>query len=291
MLDGAKAIGLPCSYGQNLFISPKNKGELLHWASKTVAGDTWFDAQFSISDFSIVKTSEPDTAEVLQQILQKARQLNPIFLNDQQHALQVETHLEFPRLWGLGSSSTLIYNLAIWAGVDPLLLSSQTLGGSGYDIACAGAEQSILYQIKAGQTQIKKVAFKPIFDQHLYFIYLGKKQNSREGIKRYRAKSKQNIQDLKTISALTEAMLSSGKLEDFQALILEHERIVSKTIEMPRAQDLYFSDFEGVIKSLGAWGGDFILAATQMDRAKTALYFNKKGFETFFEYKEMILSY
>ena len=29
---------------------------------------------------------------------------------------------------------------------------------------------------------------------------------------------------------------------------------------MPRAQDLYFPDFKGVIKSLGAWGGDFVLA-------------------------------
>ena len=57
---------------------------------------------------------------------------------------RVETQLEFPREWGLGSSSTLISNLGLWAETDPYDLLSATLGGSGYDIAAARSESPFL---------------------------------------------------------------------------------------------------------------------------------------------------
>jgi len=289
VLDGAQAIGLPCNLGQSLIITPKHTDNHLHWTSKTVTGETWFEAIFTKEQFSIITANDSKTAEVLQQMLQKIQQLNPDFLQSYHQGLRVETRLAFPRLWGLGSSSTLIYNLATWAAIDPFLLSSRTLGGSGYDIACAGAKQAILYQNQIEQPLIEAVHFHPNFINQLYFIYLGKKQNSREGIKRYRAKSKQNAQHLAKISQLSEGLLKAETLENFQELLLEHEQIVAKTIQMQRAQDIYFSDFDGVIKSLGAWGGDFVLAATKLNQAKAKSYFNKKGFETFFEYKELIL--
>jgi hypothetical protein len=57
----------------------------------------------------------------------------------------VETHLEFDRSWGLGSSSTLISNIALWANINPYLLLEQSFGGSGYDVACAQANGPLLY--------------------------------------------------------------------------------------------------------------------------------------------------
>jgi hypothetical protein len=41
----------------------------------------------------------------------------------------------------------------------------------------------------------------------------------------------------------------------------------------------------GAIKSLGAWGGDFILASGNQ---KTPNYFHEKGFKTVISYSEMI---
>jgi hypothetical protein len=46
-----------------------------------------------------------------------------------------------------------------------------------------------------------------------------------------------------------------------------------------------FSDFDGIIKSLGAWGGDFVMAADH-----PAEYFAAKGYETIVAYEDMILS-
>ena len=55
--------------------------------------------------------------------------------------------------------------------------------------------------------------------------------------------------------------------------------------ELP-IQERLFADFNGQIKSLGAWGGDFILASG--DR-QTPSFFEDKGFKTVIAYKDFIL--
>ena len=52
----------------------------------------------------------------------------------------------------------------------------------------------------------------------------------------------------------------------------------------------YFSDFEGSVKSLGAWGGDFALAASDMNESQISAYFSSKGFNTVISYRDMIYS-
>ena len=48
---------------------------------------------------------------------------------------------------------------------------------------------------------------------------------------------------------------------NFQNCIIEHETIISKTLKTETVKNKYFKDYTGEIKSLGAWGGDFVLAA------------------------------
>ena len=47
-----------------------------------------------------------------------------------------------------------------------------------------------------------------------------------------------------------------------------------------------FSDFPGGIKSLGAWGGDFILATGTKE---TMEYFKEKGYATVISFQDMVL--
>ena len=83
------------------------------------------------------------------------------------------THLDFDPNWGLGSSSTLISLLAQWANVNPYELLKMTMGGSGYDIACATASQPIIYRLENGSPIVEKADFKPAFADKLYFVYQG----------------------------------------------------------------------------------------------------------------------
>ena len=56
------------------------------------------------------------------------------------------------------------------------------------------------------------------------------------------------------------------------------------------AKDLHFKDYWGIIKSLGAWGGDFVLATSTESPEKTKAYFNERGFEIVLPYRELIYS-
>jgi hypothetical protein len=73
----------------------------------------------------------------------------------------------------------------------------------------------------------------------------------------------------------------------FKQLILEHESLVGKVLNKIPIQQELFSDFSGAIKSLGAWGGDFIMAVGEKNTPK---YFKSKGYYTVLTYAEMALS-
>jgi len=294
VLDGAMALALPVRLGQSLDLRLGGT-KTLHWRSLDEQGACWFEAKFDPENFNFFEATDPVIAERLQKILQEARALNPAFLHGPDCGLwTVDCQLDFPRLWGLGTSSTLIYLVAKWAEVNPFELSAHTFGGSGYDIACAGADGPILYRLENGKPHFERCDFNPPFRNSLYFIYLGKKQDSREGIRNYRF----TTDDLRftrlpelvaQVSDLTRRFLASQTLAEFEELIREHEVLVAETIGLPSAKSLFFSDFWGEVKSLGAWGGDFVLATSDRPIEETRRYFNEKGFEVFLPYDELVL--
>ena len=293
VLDSAEALALPTSFGQSLKIIENNAKNLI-WKSFDNHENIWFEGVFDSQNFDLLQSNDKTVGQTLSNILKKAKQLNRQWvIGNEQSKLggcQIETHLTFPKDWGLGTSSTLIYTISQLFNVNPFDLLKETFGGSGYDIACAGANSPIIYALKNGQPTFEEVLFEPIFEDNLYFIYLGKKQNSREGIARYRLKSK-NLppQYIDQISALTLAFYCEEDLKNFEKLIVEHENIVSSFIDLPRVQSLYFKDFWGQTKSLGAWGGDFIMATSDRGFEATEQYFKEKGFSTVLKYKEMII--
>ena len=83
---------------------------------------------------------------------------------------------------------------------------------TGYD-----ARMSIIFQRENGKPAHQEVDFKPPFSEQLYFVYLEKKQNSREGIDLYKGKSKKiPPQYFTDISALTDAFLIEKDLKNFE---------------------------------------------------------------------------
>jgi len=287
VLDGAEALAVPTKLGQHFSVEDKTGSPSLSWKSYDERGYPWLEATFYKPTFSILH-GKSEATRFLQKILIETRKLNSDFLT-KNCLTEIKTNLEFPRKWGLGSSSTLIHCLAAFAEIDEFELLKNTFGGSGYDLACAGTDVPILYQKKNRKPTWQPCNFKPKFADRLFFVYLGKKQNSREGIKRYREKIANQNQLIDEITDLTQAFLKAKNLSDLEQIIREHEQLVSSTLELPRAKDLYFKDFEGEVKSLGAWGGDFVLVTNPFDTIEQLKeYFEKKEFETVLGYVEMI---
>ena len=284
VLDGALSLAIPTKLGQSLKVEQISEPKIV-WESLDENGEIWFKDEFSIHE--ILSNSSKSKNEVsyrLIQILKEARNLNQEFLSDEK-GFQIVTTLDFPKNWGLGTSSTLINNISTWAKVDAYELLSKTFGGSGYDIACAQHDSPITYQLIANHPEVKKVALNSSFNNNLYFVYLNKKQNSREGIAQYKSNKSALSKEISTINNITLEFINCSNLNEFQKWMDAHEQIISRIIKQTPIKELLFPDFEGSIKSLGAWGGDFVLVATEENPSN---YFKSKGFDVIIRYQNLI---
>jgi mevalonate kinase len=284
ILDGAVGLALPTSYGQSMAVS-KNLTALLTWESFDHMQQSWFKVTFNLDDLSIRQViGDQNVALTLQRILKKVTALNPAFLGEYQ-GLLVKTFLDFPRIWGLGSSSTLINNIAQWADVDPYQLLFESFGGSGYDIACAQNDSAILYRLNKGVPNVRTISFQPDFGEHLYFVHLNRKQVSKDSIELYKKGKSVTSKTIERVSNISASLVTCKTLNEFDRLLAEHESILATVLHKKTLQQSLFTDFKGQTKSLGAWGGDFILATGDEN---TPVYFKDKGFETVIPYSVMI---
>ncbi|HHM20856.1 MAG TPA: hypothetical protein ENJ20_02430 [Bacteroidetes bacterium] len=289
VLEGALALALPVRYGQQLTVNDgAGPADCLHWQSFDEKGHCWFEGVFQKNNFDLLENTDEQTARRLRSLFLQIKKQNPAWRPTD---CTLRTDLDFPRHWGLGTSSTLVWLLAKWAGVDPFQLQFQTFGGSGYDVACAGAEGPVLYQKQNNRPHIQRCEFDPPFSHQLYFVFLNKKQNSRKAISLFQNKK----QKLKEYAHLTDALselsglfLKEKKLSRFENLIAEHENLIGTFLNLPRAKVLFFNDFWGEVKSLGAWGGDFVLVSSDRTERQTRSYFNDKGFDVFIPYRDMV---
>ncbi len=286
VLDGAKAFALPTKFGQYLDIA-KGSNEQIHWRSRDSDTSIWFEETIS---FSEIITSEEDASnesvkQTLIRILKQAYLINPDFLLNSE-GYEIETRLTFPKFWGLGTSSTLINNIAQWLKIDAFLLLKYSFGGSGYDIACAKNDSPILYQLIAGKPKIEKILFEPEYSNDLYFVYLNKKQSSKKAIASYYNKKSNTVSRITEISSITEATRLAKNRTAFETILREHENVMSEILGLKTIQQEFFADFDGFVKSLGAWGGDFVLVVSDYNPKE---YFKEKGYDTLIPYSEMIL--
>ncbi|ESU21043.1 hypothetical protein FEDK69T_27200 [Flavobacterium enshiense DK69] len=285
VLDGAKALALPTKSGQYLHVSP-GKNQIISWKSFDADGSVWFEDTILFDDIKH-KTSfdaSQGIKKTLIEILHQAYLQNNDFLSNSD-GYTVTTELTFPRFWGLGTSSTLINNIAQWLKIDAFELLRESFGGSGYDIACAQNDSPILYSLENDKPIIESVSFNPIFANNLYFVYLNQKQNSKEAIAFYYKKRPQMANIIEKIDAITNIIINTKSLLEFSAALNHHEIIMSDVLEMQTVKEAFFSDFTGGIKSLGAWGGDFILAISEENPTP---YFQTKGFTIIVPYRDMI---
>ena len=288
VLKGSLALALPLKLGQSLEVETLDFNEnRLQWEAWRPEGK-WFSVTLNRENLVNYSTDDPEKAMRLNRILQAVKQLNPRAFEG--NDLKFTTHLDFDPNWGLGSSSTLIANLARWANVNPYELLKLTFGGSGYDIACATAEQPIYYQLVDNQPKVETIDFQPSFADHLFFVYQGQKQSSSKEIKAFLEKANPiDLQkDVEAVSEISRAVSKCENLDEFGLLMQCHERIIARCIGQEPVQKR-FPDFEGVLKSLGAWGGDFILAATEWPENQVRDYFKAQSLEVVFGYSDIVL--
>ena len=285
VVDGAKSLALPSKLGQKLIITNQRSSDL-SWKSFDVENNCWFEAKISFYDFSVLKTTNDKQAEYLTKLFKEAVRLNSDFLS-KWSGFKVQTKLDFPLSWGLGSSSTLTHLIAKWADINPLLLHFRVSNGSGYDVAAAGVDLPLVYQLNDDTVNFTEVDIDWPFADQLYFVHLNRKQSSEAGLKYYLKTAKGRKQLAKDLSSITNEIIDCTSLSSFEKLLKEHEELVSKSLMLSPMGKEFFSDYWGAIKSLGAWGGDFVMATSDRDEKETKDYFKKKGYNTIVKFNEL----
>lgn len=285
VLNGAKSLAVPTKFGQSLEVSPA-LGKKISWTSYDKDGSIWFEDVLFFDEI-ISKTSfiENKIKTTLVEILHHAYLLNPDFI-EKSDGFLIETKLTFPRLWGLGTSSTLINNLGEWLNIDAFELLKNSFGGSGYDIACAQTNEAIIYHLENEKPIFETVSFNPKFKEHIYFVYLNKKQSSKSAINNYLNKQFSLDKVKNKIDKITEFVIQTDIINDFMHALDKHEILLSDVLEQLTVKESLFADFNGTIKSLGAWGGDFVMVISKDD---PLFYFANKGYDTVLKYDEMVL--
>ncbi|KUF38691.1 GHMP kinase [Myroides marinus] len=287
VLEGAKAFALPTQYGQSLTVK-ENNSNIISWTSYDVDGQVWMKEEVAISDIYGTE-SIPDGSnyyQTLVEVLRAAHKQNPAICVEGK-GYEVVSKLTFPRLWGLGTSSTWINNVAQWFDINPYQLLQESFGGSGYDIACACYNTGVFYTLTdLYNPKVKLIDFKPPFADNIYFVYLNQKKSSKEAIANFRAQKSLISEQVKRISEISVEMSMCTELIDFMNLMDEHEFVMSQILKVPTVKENLFNDFNGSIKSLGGWGGDFVMVATT-DNPKE--YFKSKGYEIMIKYTDMII--
>ena len=281
VLKNAKALAVPCKMGQSLTYLP-SEGAVLNWESFDSKKNAWFESEFNVNTLKLVSSSDVEIGIRLQKLLATTKKMNPSFLSK---GGKVKCHLEFDRSWGLGSSSTLVANIALWANRNPYQLLENSFGGSGYDIGCAQAEGLITYIRNQYNPIIQTAELSYPFEANLFFVHLNKKRNSQDALAAFDL-NMVNQSSIDAISKLTDRIIACTDQNSFDSCLKEHEALIGSLLNQLNVQDIYFSDFKGIVKSLGAWGGDFVLVSGDRHSPN---YFRAKGYETIIPFREMIL--
>lgn len=281
-VDGALVLAIPTKLGQELFYTEnEDRKSLIFWEAYH-QNQLWLKSTIDYNNWKILETNDSKASEFILKTLKNVQNLSEIKLKSDT-SYHIKTNLQFPSDFGLGSSSTLMNNLAEWANIDPFILNEISLGGSGYDVAVAKEKSAILYS-RFPERVYETIDFQPSFKDELIFIHLNQKQDTREGISHYRSMptSTELINDY---SALTKKIVNSQNLEEFSELMTIHEQKLSDFLETPTVKEKYFQDCPSFVKSLGAWGGDFVLASKFGDYQD---YFKQRGFSKIFSWKDLI---
>jgi len=288
VLEGALALALPCKLGQVLqYETTNNNDGLLHWKALDNESKVWLEVKFALPDFTIKETNDEAKANKLKEILQACNNLSEHRFLNRHLSHNITTRLGFPLHWGLGSSSTLISNLSDLFSINAYQLNAQTFASSGYDIACAKNENPIFYRVyNDGTAAFSRADFNPVFKDKLFFVHLNTKQSSLSAIHAYRNIRKEKTNIIQHLSEISTIIAGCKDFDLFCEILNEHEKLIADFLNVKTVQENLFQDYIGTIKSLGAWGGDFVLACGEKNYVEN--YMKNKGYVTVIAYSELV---
>lgn len=286
VLKGARALVVPIKLRQTLSVTEHNSG-FIYWSS-FYNGSVFFQTTLKVSDLSSINLLPSPRELFIIKLLTAARTLNPTFLTG--NGYSITTVLEANPEWGFGSSAQLTVNIARLANITPWDLHKSVSKGSGADVICSESETPILFKTDNNTYSATPIEFNPSFLNDLILIYTGHKQDSAKGVDSFLSKETINDSIISKIDALSIEAANAKEKKEFIEIMTSHERFLSDELKTPPASQKWFKGFNGALKSLGAWGGDYIMAVPYGDCEEALEWFRQKTDHPIFLLSELILN-
>ena len=275
VMKGAMALAIPAKLDQELNVISTNS-DFVNWKSFNKDNQIWYEEKFFLDKGALIYHGEKNKMSDL--IVRLFDYIHKFNNPEKSIGNEFIWKINFNINWGLGSSSTLINNLSKWAKVNPYKLLFSVFNGSGYDIACCDKSNPIIFQKKDDYLSVSDTTFNPNFLNNLFLIFLNKKQDTQKSVQNFLETDQSLSEGINQINEIVDEIESVKDITTFESLIERHEKIIANILQMPTIQNDKFPDYNnGVIKSLGSWGGDFVLATGD---EKSVDYFEEKGFNT-----------
>ena len=275
VMKGAMALAIPAKLDQELNVTSTNS-DFVNWKSFNKNNQIWYEEKFFLDKGTLIYHGKKNKMSDL--IVRLFDYIHKFNNPEKSIGNEFIWKINFNINWGLGSSSTLINNLSKWAKVNPYKLLFSVFNGSGYDIACCDKSNPIIFQKKDDYLSVSDTTFKPNFLNNLFLIFLNKKQDTQKSVQNFLETDQSLSEGINQINEIVHEIENVKDITTFESLIERHEKIIANILQMPTIQNEKFPDYNnGVIKSLGSWGGDFVLATGD---EKSVDYFEEKGFNT-----------
>ena len=275
VMKGAMALAIPAKLDQELNVISTNS-DFVNWKSFNKDNQIWYEEKFFLDKGTLIYHGKKNKMSDL--IVRLFDYIHKFNKPEKSIGNEFIWKINFNINWGLGSSSTLINNLSKWAKVNPYKLLFSVFNGSGYDIACCDKSNPIIFQKKDDYLSVSDTTFNPNFLNNIFLIFLNKKQDTQKSVQNFLETDQSLSEGINQINEIVHEIENVKDITTFESLIERHEKIIANILQMPTIQNEKFPDYNnGVIKSLGSWGGDFVLATGD---EKSVDYFEEKGFNT-----------
>ena len=275
VMKGAMALAIPAKLDQELNVISTNS-DFVNWKSFNKDNQIWYEEKFFLDKGTLIYHGKKNKMSDL--IVRLFDYIHKFNKPEKSIGNEFIWKINFNINWGLGSSSTLINNLSKWAKVNPYKLLFSVFNGSGYDIACCDKSNPIIFQKKDDYLSVSDTTFNPNFLNNLFLIFLNKKQDTQKSVQNFLETDQSLSEGINQINEIVHEIENVKDITTFESLIERHEKIIANILQIPTIQNEKFPDYNnGVIKSLGSWGGDFVLATGD---EKSVDYFEEKGFNT-----------
>ncbi|MFW6224571.1 MAG: GYDIA family GHMP kinase, partial [Bacteroidota bacterium] len=271
VMAGADALVLPLNKGQYLTATICDSDQL-KWES-WYAGELWFMASYHPESFQLLEASDNTRGAWISVLLKAASELS----KKRKHLKNtlIKTELEFHPEWGMGSSSTLITNISYLFDVSAFDLYARVAKGSAFDIAAALSVFPFKYRLQRKNRQVFPVRLPGLFYDHAFFIYLGEKADSQAAVEDFSLFNRDLKMPVKYISEITGQFTELDSVEEMSRITGEHEAFMIEVLGLDSPLGR-FADYPYGMKSLGAWGGDFIMAVHPGSKHDVENYFKHK---------------